>query len=47
MPPDIKRLYEAANEPKRLVEIEGADHGFSEHRISLQKTIIEWLSSYL
>lgn len=46
-PSDIRSLYEAANEPKRLVEIEGADHGFSEHRIPLQKTVIDWLTSYL
>jgi dipeptidyl aminopeptidase/acylaminoacyl peptidase len=35
MPSDIRRLYEAINEPKKLVEIEGADHGFSEHRVPL------------
>ena len=47
MPSDIRRLYEAANEPKKLVEIEGADHGFSEHRGPLQKAIIDWVSSHL
>jgi len=47
MPPDIRRLYEAANEPKRLVEIEGADHEFSEHRMPLQKEVIEWIISHL
>jgi len=46
-PPEIRRLYEAANEPKRLVEIEGADHEFTEHRIPLQKAIIDWVSSHL
>lgn len=46
-PSDIRRLYEAANEPKKLVEIEGADHGFSEHRIPLQKAVIDWVSSHL
>jgi dipeptidyl aminopeptidase/acylaminoacyl peptidase len=46
-PPDIRRLYEAANEPKKLVEIEGADHEFSEHRIPLQKAVIDWVSSHL
>ncbi len=46
-PPDIRRLYEASNEPKKLVEIEGADHEFSEYRIPLQKTVIDWVSSYL
>jgi len=29
------------------VEIEGADHGFSEHRIPLQKAVIDWVSSHL
>jgi hypothetical protein len=47
MPPDIRRLYEVANEPKKLVEIEGADHEFSEHRIPLQKAVIGWVSSHL
>ncbi|MBN2335919.1 alpha/beta fold hydrolase [Candidatus Bathyarchaeota archaeon] len=47
LPRDIRRLYEAANEPKKLVEIEGADHGFSEHRIPLQKVVVEWLASHL
>jgi dipeptidyl aminopeptidase/acylaminoacyl peptidase len=47
MPPDIRRLYEAANEPKKLVEIEGADHEFSEHRIPLQKVVIDWVISHL
>lgn len=46
-PPDIRRLYEAANEPKKLVEIEGADHEFSEHRIPLQKAVIDWVISHL
>jgi dipeptidyl aminopeptidase/acylaminoacyl peptidase len=47
MPSDIRRLYEAANEPKKLVEIEGANHEFSEHRIPLQKAVIDWISSHL
>jgi len=46
-PPEIRRLYEAANEPKRLVEIEGADHEFTEHRIPLQKAVIEWVTFHL
>jgi hypothetical protein len=46
-PLDIRRLYEAANEPKKLVEIEGADHEFSEHRIPLQKVVIDWVSTHL
>ena len=47
IPSDIRRLYEAINEPKKLVEIEGADHGFSEHRVPLQKAVIGWVSSHL
>ncbi len=47
MPPDIRRLYEAANEPKKLVEIDGADHEFTEHRIPLQKAVIEWVTFHL
>ena len=46
-PPDIRRFYVAANEPKKLVEIEGADHEFSEHRIPLQRAVIDWVSSHL
>jgi dipeptidyl aminopeptidase/acylaminoacyl peptidase len=46
-PPGIRRLYAEANEPKKLVEIEGADHEFSEHRIPLQKAVIDWVSSHL
>ncbi len=47
MPPEVRRLYEAANEPKKLVEIEGADHEFNEHRIPLQKAVIDWVSTHL
>jgi dipeptidyl aminopeptidase/acylaminoacyl peptidase len=46
-PSDIRRLYGEANEPKKLVEIEGANHEFSEHRIPLQKAVIDWISSHL
>jgi pimeloyl-ACP methyl ester carboxylesterase len=43
-PPDLcRRFYDAANEPKKWVLIEGADHGFSEHRIPLIRAIIDWL----
>ena len=41
LPDACKRLYEAANEPKRWVLVEGADHGFSEHRIPLIKAVLE------
>lgn len=47
-PPEVCRtLYEAANEPKKWVLIEGADHGFSEHRIPLINTVLEWLKDRL
>lgn len=46
-PPEIRRLYEAANEPKKLVEIMDANHEFSEHRIPLQKAVIDWVSTHL
>lgn len=47
-PPELCRtLYESANEPKRWLLIEGADHTFSEHRIPLIKSIVEWLEENL
>ena len=47
-PPDAcRRLYEAAKEPKKWVIIEGADHGYSEHRILLIKAVLDWLSEHL
>ncbi len=42
-----RRLYEAANEPKKWLEIEGADHGFSEHRIILIRAVLERLKETL
>lgn len=46
-PSDCKKVYENANEPKEWVEIPGADHSFTEHRIPLQKTVIRWLENHL
>ncbi len=47
-PPDAcRRLYDAAKEPKKWVIIEGADHGYSEHRIHLIKVVLDWLSEHL
>jgi len=47
-PPDkCKKLYEMSNEPKKYVEIEHADHRFSEHRYPLMKHVIEWLEEHL
>jgi len=40
-------LYESANEPKRWVIIDGANHDFSEHRYPLMDVVIEWLSENL
>jgi hypothetical protein len=47
-PPEIcRRFYEAAGEPKKWVLIEGADHGFSEHRIPLIKVVLDRLKETL
>lgn len=46
--PELCRLlYEAANEPKEWVVIEGADHGFSEHRYPLMEAVLGWLKEHL
>jgi esterase/lipase len=43
-PPEAcKRLYDKAGEPKKWIVIEGADHGYSEHRIPLIKTVLDRL----
>jgi len=47
-PPETYReLYEKASEPKRWVLMENADHGFSEHRIPLQREVLRWLREHL
>ena len=46
-PDACRRLYETAKEPKKWVIIEGADHGYSEHRIPLIKTVLDWLLEHL
>lgn len=47
-PPDAcRRLFDAAREPKRWVLIEGADHGYSEHRIPLIRAVLERLGETL
>jgi dipeptidyl aminopeptidase/acylaminoacyl peptidase len=47
-PPDAcRRLFDAAKEPKRWVLIEGADHGYSEHRIPLIRAVLERLRETL
>ena len=42
-PESCRALYESAREPKRWILIEGADHSFTEHRIPLIHTVLEWL----
>ncbi len=39
---DSLDIYERANEPKSLVQIEGADHVFSDHTPQMVKTVIDW-----
>jgi len=47
-PPEAcRRVYEAANEPKKWVLVEGADHGFSEHRIPLIRAVLDRLDETL
>jgi cephalosporin-C deacetylase-like acetyl esterase len=47
VPDDCKALYEKATPPKSWSLIDGADHGFSEHRYPLQEKILEWLKENL
>lgn len=48
LPPEhSEALYEAANEPKRRVVIEGANHLYSDHRIPLMQTMMAWFSEHL
>lgn len=42
MPESCKMLYDNANEPKKWILVDGADHGFSEHRLPLHKAILDW-----
>jgi pimeloyl-ACP methyl ester carboxylesterase len=47
-PPEMCReFYKAAGEPKKWVQIEGADHSFSEHRIPLTGGVLGWLKTTL
>ncbi|MCA9470988.1 MAG: alpha/beta fold hydrolase [Nitrospirales bacterium] len=36
-------IFERANEPKQLVQIDGADHVFSEHTPDMVKPVCEWI----
>ncbi len=47
-PPELgRRFFEAANEPKRWVLIEGADHCFTEHRLPLIRAVLDRLDETL
>ena len=44
IPPDVaKTIYEWAFEPKRLVMLEGADHGLREVRDDVRTLLLDWL----
>jgi len=48
LPPEhSEALYEAANEPKKRVVIEGANHLYSDHRIPLMQTVMAWFREHL
>jgi len=40
---DSLAIFERANDPKQLVQIEGADHVFSEHTPNMVKVVHEWV----
>ena len=40
---DSLDIFERANEPKQLVQIEGADHMFSKHASDMVKVVHEWV----
>lgn len=46
-PESCKALFEAANEPRKWILIDGADHGYSEHRIPLINSVLQWLKDNL
>jgi len=39
-----KALFERSGQPRRYVEVEGANHAFSWHREQLRDLIISWLA---
>jgi len=47
IPESCRLLYEAANEPKKWVVIEGAVHDFTEHRGPLIEAVMGWLKARL
>jgi dienelactone hydrolase len=42
-----RRVYEAANDPKKWALVEGADHDFSDHRIPMIKVVLDRLKETL
>lgn len=47
-PPEVcRRFYEVAGGSKKWLQVEGADHSFSEHRIPLIKAILERIKETL
>jgi len=42
-----RRLYGAANEPKKFVLMKGADHDFTAHRAPLTAEVLGWLHEHL
>ena len=46
-PEDCRMLFENANEPKKWVSIEGAEHNFYEHRYPLMETVVNWFNKHL
>jgi hypothetical protein len=47
LPDSCRRLYDAANEPKKFVLIKGADHDFAAHRAPLTAEVLGWLREHL
>ena len=48
LPPEhSKALFEAANEPRKRVVIEGANHLYSDHRIPLIQAVMAWFGEHL
>jgi len=47
LPDSCRRLYDAANEPKKFVLIKGADHDFAAYRAPLTAEVLGWLLKHL
>jgi len=46
-PEACRLLYENANQPKHFILIDGADHIFSEHKVPLINSIVNWMREHL